>query len=314
MNDISAVIPVYNGERFIEVAILSLIDQITPKNIIIVDDGSLDDSVNLVKKFGKIKIIENSFRSGVSAAINLGVNSVETNYFVIQGSDDISFPNRIALQENYLTQTGATCVIGAPKTINAEGLEIMTDVFHEFSPKLHVNFVELFSNANYLCAPAASFNTKKFLEIGCFNEYLLLLQDFKLWLDLSLKDEIKYMPEYVVNYRLHQNNLSNIFLGSHKNRMLAETEGIYRSFMNMFYLDKELAQKTFSQNFESRDDIYLYLLKLYLNHPNYFVRVLGFKLILEANMIEELKEELKSLCDFPVIDYISNSGTQFPDI
>jgi glycosyltransferase involved in cell wall biosynthesis len=314
MNNISAVIPVYNGESFIEDAILSLIEQIAPNNIIIVDDGSLDDSVNLVKKFGKVKIIENSFRSGVSAAINLGVNSVETNYFIIQGSDDISSPNRVKLQENYLSQTGATCVIGAPKTINDEGLEIITDVFHEVSPKHQINFVELFSNENYLCAPAASFNTKKYLDMGGFHEYLLLLQDFKLWLDLSIKDEIKYLPECVVNYRLHQNNLSNIYLGSHKNRMLAETEGVYRSFMNMFCLDIKLAQKTFSQNFNSRDDIYLYLLKLYLNHPNYFVRVLGFKIVLEANMIEELKEDLKRLCDFLPIDYISNSGTQFPDI
>jgi glycosyltransferase involved in cell wall biosynthesis len=314
MNDVSAVIPVYNGESFIEDAILSIIDQMIPNNIIIVDDGSLDNSVHLVKKFGKIRIIENSFRSGVSAAINLGANSVETPYFIIQGADDVSFSNRILIQRNYLKQTGATCVIGAPKTINSEGLEIVTDVFNQVSNIFDVNFVELFNSLNYLCAPAASFNTHKFLNIGGFDEYLLQLQDFKLWLDLAIINEIKYIPEYVVKYRLHENNLSNIFSHYHKNRMLNETEAIYRFFMNRLCLDIKAAQVTFSQKFESRESLILHLLKLYLNHPNYFVRVLGFKLILETSMYEELKEDIKHLCNFPLIDYISNSGIQFPDI
>lgn len=314
MNDVSAVIPVYNGERFIEASILSIIDQVQPKDIIIVDDGSLDDSVRLIKKFGKIKIIENSFRSGVSAALNLGVRSVETNYFIIQGADDISHSNRVTIQENYLKQTGAACVIGSPKTINSAGLEIFSEVFNQVSYEFDVNFLDLFKNPNYLCAPAASFSTDKFLKSGGFSEFLLLLQDFKLWLDLAIKDEIKFVPDYVVNYRLHHNNLSNIASIHRKNQMLNETEIIYRFFMNKFIVDIETAEKTLGQKFDSRDKLISHLLEMYLNHSNYFVRVLGFKMLLEVSMDAELKENFKYLFNRPPIDYVLNNGTQFPDV
>jgi glycosyltransferase involved in cell wall biosynthesis len=314
MNNFSAVIPVHNGEKFIEESILSLIDQILPNNIIVVDDGSLDDTQRIVRKFGKIKIINNTFRSGVSSSLNTGAKAVETQYFLIQGADDISLPNRISIQDKHLSNTEATCVIGTPQTINSEGCNIENNAFRNVNPAPKINFIDLFNNSNYLCAPAASFNTQKFLNSGGFNSYLLLLQDYKLWLDLALSNEIEYSAECVVNYRFHGENLSKLHSVFHKTRMLNETESIYRFYLKKFCFNLELARRTFDEKFETEYEVVLYLIKVYLNHPNYFVRILGFKLIAENSMGREFKVDSFGIFDLQPFEYISNNGLQFPDI
>ena len=96
MPKISVIVPIYNAERTLEKCITSIIDQeIKDIEIILVNDGSTDDSFNicnnLVKKYKQIKIISGR-NEGVSVARNKGINIAKGEYIAFVDADDIVLP------------------------------------------------------------------------------------------------------------------------------------------------------------------------------------------------------------------------------
>jgi glycosyltransferase involved in cell wall biosynthesis len=100
---ISILIPMFNREEFIYESVMSIINQ-TYKNldIIIYDDGSTDESVNIIKKLmetdKRIRLIKGKENKGVGYARNELIKACNTEYAVWHDSDDISHSNRIYLQ------------------------------------------------------------------------------------------------------------------------------------------------------------------------------------------------------------------------
>ena len=102
---ISVLMPVYNGEQFLDKSIKSVLEQ-TFNNFeyIIINDGSTDDSLKIIESYedSRIKIINFSKNMGISAALNNGLNVAKGNYIARQDQDDISHPERFMLQVEYL--------------------------------------------------------------------------------------------------------------------------------------------------------------------------------------------------------------------
>lgn len=95
--------PVYNGAQFIKAALDSLFVQATPLlEVIVVDDGSKDDTVACIQKYFSEQIAANHLRvfcqtnQGVSAARNLGIEHALGDYIGFMDSDDLALPNYIA--------------------------------------------------------------------------------------------------------------------------------------------------------------------------------------------------------------------------
>ena len=96
---VSIVIPVYNGENYIGSAIDSVLRQ-TYQNIelIIVDDGSNDNTENIVKSYGsRVRYIKKQ-NGGVASAVNVGVSAMKGSYFAWLSHDDIFHPEKISRQ------------------------------------------------------------------------------------------------------------------------------------------------------------------------------------------------------------------------
>ena len=100
---VSVVIPNYNGALFLKDAVSSAIEQDYPnKEIIVVDDGSTDNSVALLKTFGQeITLIETK-NSGASAARNAGIQAAKGGYVAFLDSDDIWAQNKLSMQMSYM--------------------------------------------------------------------------------------------------------------------------------------------------------------------------------------------------------------------
>ena len=102
---ISVLMPVYNGDQFLDKSIKSVLNQ-TFNNFeyIIINDGSTDDSLKIIKSFedSRIKIINFSKNMGITAALNNGLNVAKGYYIARQDQDDISHPERFMLQIEYL--------------------------------------------------------------------------------------------------------------------------------------------------------------------------------------------------------------------
>ncbi len=102
---ISVLMPVYNGDQFLDKSIKSVLDQ-TFNNFeyIIINDGSTDDSLKIIESYNdsRIKIINFTKNMGITVALNNGLNVAKGEYIARQDQDDISYPERFSLQIGYL--------------------------------------------------------------------------------------------------------------------------------------------------------------------------------------------------------------------
>lgn len=120
MNNIKAsiVMPVYNGAYYLSYAIRSILKQ-THENfeLIILNDGSKDDSENIIKSFQakdkRVKYINNEINLGLIATLNKGFDAASGKYIARMDQDDISSPERLRLQIEFLETFNAPAIVGA---------------------------------------------------------------------------------------------------------------------------------------------------------------------------------------------------------
>jgi glycosyltransferase involved in cell wall biosynthesis len=99
---VSVIVPVYNGAQYLEAAITSIFAQdYRSIEVIVVDDGSIDDSAQVAKSFKDIRYMFQQ-NSGPAAARNSGINSANGDFIAFLDSDDLWMPDKLSLQTNYL--------------------------------------------------------------------------------------------------------------------------------------------------------------------------------------------------------------------
>jgi glycosyltransferase involved in cell wall biosynthesis len=274
-----------NHESYIEDAVNSLLDQSIPLNRInIVDDASTDATNDKLQKIAKknqrISLITNTKSLGPSGASNLSLRDLEGDYVLYTSGDDISNPNRAEIQTSILRNNpNSNCVI------NQVNLIIQSENLHENQiPKFKSSsktglalFEELFWTQNFLNASAACFRLGA-NSIPKFDESLIHLQDYKLWMELCLKNEILINSEIVLGYRVMENSLSQkvnhfklnlndsneelfVVFSSFFDRLdLVEIINIFNPFIEKF--------KKNDLSFNSKIDLVNFLL---LSHNNTFI-------------------------------------------
>src|SRR5204863_7583143 len=114
MKQIVVVIPLYNHAAYIGDAIRSILAQTRAVDkIVIVDDGSTDDSAEIVRAFAEPRIeLYTQPNAGAHAALNRGIEkAVGCDYVAILNSDDVFAPERISQSASFLDQTPAMEVV-----------------------------------------------------------------------------------------------------------------------------------------------------------------------------------------------------------
>ena len=102
---ISAVIPAYNAEKHIARAIKSVLQQTRPADeIIVVDDGSVDKTAEIVRGFGNKVILIEQKNAGTSVARNTGINAATGDWFAFLDADDEWLPEKLHRQSEHLSQ------------------------------------------------------------------------------------------------------------------------------------------------------------------------------------------------------------------
>ncbi len=102
---ISTIIPVYNGARYISEAIQSILDQDYPRmEILVVDDGSTDDTARVVRQFEPRVSYVYQENAGIAATMNQGLRMAKGDYLAFLDSDDYWLPGKISTQWNVLQE------------------------------------------------------------------------------------------------------------------------------------------------------------------------------------------------------------------
>lgn len=217
---VSVVITSYNHGRFIRESIQSVLDQTFQDfEIIIVDDHSVDDTLNIVGAFrdSRIHLLTSEENLGVSITTNKGLGNARGQYIALLASDDFCMPQRFEAQVNFLdSNLHIAAVFALPELMDERGNslgESDTAAKALRLPDLSAETVltEFFFECNFLWAPSAMIRRDAVKSIGLFDARLTNLQDFDYWVRLLLSGhDLHVLPEQLIRYRLldDQGNLS----------------------------------------------------------------------------------------------------------
>jgi len=208
---ISVVMSVYNGDQFLAEAINSILDQrFQHFELIIVDDASTDASLKIIQAFAnrdqRIKIIRNTDNLGLTKSLNKAVNVVQAPYIARQDADDVSLPNRLGEQLEFLNHHSEVALLSGNMTWIDEQGNIIDHTTRHASPE-EIQWKLLFYN-HVAAHSQVMFRKDAFVNSGGYDETLRYSQDYDLWYRLSIQGKIMIEPTVWVHFRRHAENIS----------------------------------------------------------------------------------------------------------
>ncbi len=212
---ISVVIPLYNHENYIEKAIRSVLDQqIDRIEIIIIDDGSLDHSPDIVSAIQDRRIrFYSQENKGAHDAINRGIRLAEGKYIAILNSDDLYYPDRLAICLDYLeNEKSVDALCTKVEAIDASGNHLY---YFQTIPSCANN--DLKSHPDQLIAldllgvnvttTTSNLVCRKevFDQVGMFRSFRYC-HDLDWLLRCVTQKHVRVFPEPLLKYRFHSAN------------------------------------------------------------------------------------------------------------
>jgi GT2 family glycosyltransferase len=254
---ISVIMPNYNGETYLEESINSILNQ-TFKDFefIIIDDGSIDNSVRIIKKYlkkdNRIKLLINKKNLGIIQSLNKGLKIAKGDYIARMDSDDISLPSRLEIEYQYLKKNKDIFLVGTSyQIINEEGKKLF-DIQTFFPSEL--------VRKKLLKKCIIAHPTVMFHNDGCwyYRDKAIYCEDYDLWLRLLQKGKkMVILKEILLKYRVRKNSICNSkskqqklftkeILRWNKNISLKISEG-YKEFNPLLILNKSYHNALFNQ-------------------------------------------------------------------
>lgn len=220
MPKVSVIIPSYNHEAFIRAAVDSVLNQtMTDFELIIIDDGSQDDSLEILSAYtdNRIQLLFQS-NQGAHAAINRGIHRATGQYITILNSDDIYSQNRLAVLTKYMDAHLEVGLVGTHIEIISDAGEHIgiKQGYQDFAPwplerpeksfRAGTDLVEALLGENYFATTSNFFfRAEKGRLAGDFRP-LRYVHDWDFVLRLAKQAPLALLPEPLVQYRMHDNN------------------------------------------------------------------------------------------------------------
>jgi glycosyltransferase involved in cell wall biosynthesis len=208
MSQTTILIPTYNCGKYIKQAITSILNQeYEDYELLIIDDGSDDDTEKIVSTFkdDRIVYLKNRRNLGIVKTLNKGINLAKGIYIARKDADDIMLGNRLKDQIGFLEcQLEHGMVGGWYKIINVQGKlvdSIKTLQNHE-DIKLGLLFKNQFAH------PAVTIRTHLLKKLK-YREGYLYTEDYDLWCRVAEITKVANLSDFYLSYRWYANNTCN---------------------------------------------------------------------------------------------------------
>lgn len=208
---VSVIIVVCNGEKHINEAIESVLNQ-TYKNIelIVVDDGSTDSTSNIVRRYKDVKYIFQDHK-GQCAARNLAMKNVHGDYITFIGADDVYINTKIEKQLQVLNENPEVDVVYNDLIVMDKKLDYLHILKNN---ERYNNKEDLLANTFYkqsIKGPICMMIRRDALKDIKWDEKLKYAGDYKYIIDLANDHEFKYLEETLYEYRKYKKNSDNSY-------------------------------------------------------------------------------------------------------
>jgi glycosyltransferase involved in cell wall biosynthesis len=207
MPDVSVVMPMRNGERYVMAAVDSILQQDVDLELVVVDDGSTDRSRAMVMACAdaRVRVIDGP-RRGIAAAVNAGVQWARGRYFVRCDADDVLPPGRLGRQMRFLEERPEfIAVCGQFSTLSRSG-----KVLAEMGCGDEARDVTEDLRGGRICTSLNSAMVRmevvKELEFRCA---FVTAEDIDYWLRLGEAGRVWFEPRPAYYYRLHEDSITH---------------------------------------------------------------------------------------------------------
>ena len=212
-NYVSIIMPAYNSSRWISDSIQSVLDQYYEQwELLIVDDGSTDNTKNIVKNFLTDKRINYYYQKnfGPAVARNYGISKASGKYLAFLDSDDLWKPNKLEIQFNHLNKNPDCCLIHT----NYSTFEYNTQTskpFQQTSWFLNWDENERLLMFDTIGTLTVLTETQLIKNLGGFKNDLYGTEDWDLWIRVSKEGKISKLNDDTAYYRIHPDGISQSF-------------------------------------------------------------------------------------------------------
>ena len=226
---VSVIIPTYNRASYIRDAIESVLVQTYPVfEIIVVDDGSTDNTREIVCQYGDPVIYICQKNGGPGSARNKGLQNARGDFIAFLDSDDIWTPQKVEIQIDFFRKNphvdlvfGHMANFSDTNTNNVEPEILNQEVYNYFrnnsyDPKYALDYLII---EDIIPTPSVMLKSNCLNKVGFFNENLLCAEDYDYWLRFAYNNNLGFIDQVLVRRRLHGKNIIDNYLLRERSRL-----------------------------------------------------------------------------------------------
>lgn len=235
---VSVVMTVYNGGSFVKEAVRSIFDQtFTDFEFIVIDNASTDGTRLYLKDLHepRLRLVLNEKNEGQTKALNRGLKMARGEFIARMDADDVSLPERLAVQVNHLRGHLRQGVVGSwHEEIDEHGKFLKLMRYPSDPLEIRCNLISD-GDLTLRCFahPTALFRAAALRDVGGYDESVLYAQDYELWTRMLAKYDIGNVPCALLRYRVSKKSTSN----RHRSEMSAELDRIVRKNLRRLWPD-----------------------------------------------------------------------------
>lgn len=209
--EISVLLPVYNSEKYILEAINSILNQTFSNfELIIIDDGSTDTSEEIISKINDKRIVfeKNDTNKGLIYTLNKGISLSRGSYIARMDADDFSVANRFEKQILEFEKDENLVVCGSFIKTFGNGTE-------QYISHIPITNAQILASIFFTCPfahPSVMIKKEALLQLEeAYREDYKHSEDYDLWSRLVFVGNSINIPEFLLNYRIHEKQVSTVF-------------------------------------------------------------------------------------------------------
>ncbi|SDX58500.1 glycosyltransferase family 2 protein [Salimicrobium album] len=231
---VTVFIPMFNAEKYIQDTLESILNQ-SYKNleVLVVDDGSSDRSVEIVKSYtdNRIRVVVNEENKGIPYTRNVGLSLSSGKYMAIMDADDESIPERIREQVSYMEENPDIDAVGSYYRAKGSNNSRIMKAYHTSWEEIRI---QLMFN-NQLGNSTAMIRMATVRDNGLtYNESYYVSQDYEFWSQLSKVGRIEILPKVLVDYRTGHSNATNASLSNKMFERKILIDGIHKDLLEHY--------------------------------------------------------------------------------